>query len=58
MKLKEWKQKAVTSDYYKRAIVTWTISDVKKRNIAKENKLNYIELWDLNNIENLMLNFK
>ena len=54
MKLKEWKQKAVTSDYYKRAIVTWTISDVKKRNTAKENNLNYIELWNLNDIISIL----
>ena len=51
IQLKKWKQKAVTSDYYNSAIVTWTISDVKKRNTAKENNLNYIELWDLNDVK-------
>ena len=50
-KLEKWKQKAITSDYYKRAIITWTISDVKKRNMAKTNGLNYIELWDLNDVK-------
>ena len=40
--LEKWKQKAITSDYYKRAILIWTISDVKKRNTAKKNELNYI----------------
>jgi len=40
-----WRQKSLTSDYYKNAIETWTIRDVKKRNIAKQNKLNYIEVW-------------
>lgn len=60
IQLEEWKQKAVTSDYYKSAIITWTISDVKKRNTAKTNGLNYIELWDLNDVERYVskLNFK
>ena len=50
-KLEKWKQKAITSDYYRGAIITWTISDVKKRNTAKTNGLNYIELWDLNDVK-------
>ena len=60
MKLKEWKQKAETSKFYQNAIITWTISDIKKRNTAKENNLNYIELWDLNDVERYVskLNFK
>ena len=32
---------------YKRMINGWTISDVKKRKIAKENNLNYYEFWTL-----------
>ena len=27
---------------------TWTIYDVKKRNKAKEEKLNFLEFWTLN----------
>ena len=54
VQLDKWKQKAVTSKFYQNAIVTWTISDVKKRNIAKENKLNYIELWNLNDIISIL----
>ena len=50
IQLEKWKQKAITSDYYKSAIVTWTTSDVKKRNTAKENNLNYIELWNIKDI--------
>lgn len=34
-------------DYYYNAIYTWTINDVKKRNIAKKNKLNYIEFFSM-----------
>lgn len=39
--LNEWKQKAETNNQYKAAIETWTIRDVKKIQIAKENNLNY-----------------
>ena len=48
--LNKWKLKSKTSNYYKHAINTWTISDVKKRNIAKENNLNYLEVFS-NNLE-------
>lgn len=41
--LNEWKSK--TSNFYKKAIYVWTEHDVKKRNIAKENKLNYLEIF-------------
>ncbi len=33
---------------YDSIIYTWTDLDVRKRNIAKENKLNYKELWNVN----------
>ena len=38
-----WKSK--NSPYYLDAIKTWTIRDVNKRKIAKENKLNYLEIF-------------
>lgn len=38
--LNEWKQKAETSKFYQAAIETWTIRDVKKKEIAAKNKLN------------------
>ena len=31
---------------YGAIIKTWTITDVMKRNIARENKLNYLVFWD------------
>jgi hypothetical protein len=43
--LNEWKSKSETSDFYKKAIYIWTEHDVKKRNIAKENNLNYLEIF-------------
>ena len=33
--------------YYDNAISTWTIRDVNKRKIAKENKLNWIEFFSI-----------
>lgn len=32
---------------YDNKIIVWTIKDVKKRNIAKQNNLNYLEFWNL-----------
>ena len=39
--LKEWQEKAKTSQYVANAIETWTVRDVKKQEIAKEHNLNY-----------------
>ena len=39
--LNEWQEKAKTSQYIANAIKTWTIRDVEKQKIAKENNLNY-----------------
>lgn len=36
---------------YDNIIYTWTILDVKKRNIAQQNNLNYIEFWNINEIK-------
>lgn len=41
----KWKEQSKTKPYYKNAIYTWTDLDIRKRNIAKENNLNYIELF-------------
>ena len=38
------------SRYYE-MIKTWTIKDVNKRNIAKQNHLNYIEFWNINDLK-------
>ena len=40
-----WKEKAKKSKFYKNAIETWTIRDPKKRNMAIENNLNWIEFF-------------
>ena len=43
--LNTWKQKSLTSQFYKNAIETWTIRDVNKRQTANQNHLNYIEVF-------------
>ena len=48
-KLQEWKNK--NTKYYDNAINCWTIRDVNKRKIAKQNKLNYLEVWNINEIK-------
>ena len=57
--LNEWKNKSKKSAFYKNAIYVWTEHDVKKRNIAKENKLKYLEIFscDFNVcLEQMLLN--
>jgi hypothetical protein len=43
--LNEWENKSKKSAFYKKAIYVWTEHDVKKRNIAKENEINYLEIF-------------
>ena len=46
LQLNEWREKAKTSDYYVNAIYTWTNLDVRKRDIAKKNNLNYEVIYE------------
>ena len=48
-KLQEWKDK--NTKYYYIAINTWTKRDINKRNIAKQNNLNFIEFWNINELK-------
>ncbi len=50
----EWKNR--NTKYYNNAIKTWTISDVKKRERAKENNLNFHEVWTLKDGKKLIDN--
>lgn len=45
--LKEWEAKSASSKFYKNAINVWTVTDPMKRKIAKENKLNWIEFFNM-----------
>lgn len=44
-KLTLWKEKAKTSQYFSTAIQTWTVRDVEKQRIAKQNNLNYTVIY-------------
>lgn len=46
--LRCWEEKSKTSKYYKNAIYVWTDLDVRKRNTAIYNKLNFIEVFSTN----------
>ena len=52
-KLQEWKDK--NTKYYNNAIITWIVRDVNKRNIAKQNKLNWIEFFNLEELKKELL---
>lgn len=43
-KLNAWQLK--DTKFYDNAINTWTIRDINKRKVAKDNKLNYLVLWN------------
>ena len=49
-------QRTKGTKFYNNAIQTWTIRDVKKRNTAKENTLNYIEFWTVKELTNWLNN--
>ena len=49
IKLNKWKQG--NTKYYDNAIYTWTNLDIRKYNIAKENKLNYLIFYSFNNFK-------
>lgn len=42
--VEQWKNK--NTKFYDNAIHNWTVRDVKKRNIAKQNNLNYFEIFN------------
>lgn len=45
--VEQWKKKGKEHPFYNTALKTWTIYDVKKRETAKQNNLNYKEVWTL-----------
>lgn len=56
--LQKWQNKAVSSKYYKNAINVWTNLDIKKKNTAIQNKLNYITLWNIDDVNEFIKNIK
>jgi len=49
-----WQEKSKTSKFYENALYVWTISDVLKRETALRNNLNYLEIFEFKNEENLI----
>ena len=56
-KLNKWNEKSKTSKFYKMAINVWTNRDVYKRLTAKENNLNYLEVFS-NNLDDTIKTIK
>lgn len=56
--LNEWLEKSKTSEYYKNAIVVWTIRDPLKIKTAKENNLNYRMVYNLKKLNELLEELK
>ena len=54
--LKKWKIK--NTKYYNNAIQTWIDRDQKKRETAKKNNLNYIELFNKEDIQLFLINLQ
>lgn len=50
-KLEKWKNKAEKSKYYQHAVEVWSNNDIKKREAAKKNTLNYVVLWNKKDID-------
>ena len=46
--VERWREKAKNSNYYKQAVFVWTNRDPLKRQTAKDNNLNWIEFFSLN----------
>ena len=46
--LNKWEEKAKISNFYKKAIDTWTIRDTKKLQFAINNNLNYLVIYPKN----------
>ena len=44
--ISSWQAKSTDSKYYSHAVKVFIQSDVKKRNTARANNLNYVTLWD------------
>jgi hypothetical protein len=51
-KLNLWMKKSLHNKIYKNCIKTWTISDINKRNTAKQNNINYLVFFNKKNFFN------
>ena len=55
VKVQRWKSKK--TKYYDNAIETWLVRDVKKRDKAKEENLNYFEFWSLKELKEFFIDY-
>lgn len=55
--LHKWNEHAKTSNYYKNAIYTWTDLDVRKRQCAIDNKLNWQAVYSNEQLEKLLIRY-
>ena len=57
--LNKWKSRLLDNHgFYLTAIKVWTISDPKKRETAKKNNLNYVELFNKEDINLFLINLQ
>ena len=56
--LNNWKEKAKSSKFYERAIYAWTDLDVRKRQYAIDNKLNWVAFYDWHEFEQWVKNYE
>ena len=50
-----WEEKAKTSKFYQNAIDTWTVRDVRKRQCAIDNNLNWLCFYSVKEVEEFLL---
>lgn len=50
--IEKWNNK--DTFYYKNAIHTWTVSDVKKRQVASDNNLHWYEVWNIDEFKHII----
>ena len=55
-RLSEWKEKAKLSKYYENAIDVWTRRDIIKHKTAEKNNINYVVLWNRQDIADFLEN--
>lgn len=53
-----WKIKSISHKQYEYAIKVWTITDPNKKNIAIKNNLNYLSIYNLSKIEDIIKNLE
>ena len=56
-RLKEWENRSKHSPYYKNAIYVWTDLDIRKRDIARQNNINFVEFWSIEDVEKFISGF-